>query len=461
MIFLNDGLINFDYNPVILTKLGLGMFKTVFPLSSIIAMRFFGLFLVLPVISVYAMTLEGATTQLVGVVIGGYALTQMLFQVPFGIMSDKLGRKGTIILGLILFAIGSIVCALATDIATLLLGRLLQGAGAIGAVVSATIADLVKEEERSKAMAIMGGMIGASFALAMLFGPTIGGSIGTQALFWITALIAVVSIVILVKKVPNPPIIKHSYHHKARLADVAFNMNLIRMNITNFLQKGLMTFAFMIIPMTLINQYSWQMNELWKVYLPAMIFGILAMGPAAVLAEKKGKYREVLILGILFFAISYFIMGGNSSDVVFIVGVTLFFIGFNMHEPIMQSLASKFSKVHQRGLMLGIFNSFGYLGTFLGGLLGGIYFDKIPMSDISTIIVIVCVAWIVLIALMPNPSRMKLLYVSTEEFSQDKLNKLESMHEIDEWYVNDTEKLGIIKYNQDLISEEIIKEKIR
>lgn len=437
------------------------MFKTVFPLSSIIAMRFFGLFLVLPVISVYAMNLEGATTQLVGVVIGGYALTQMLFQVPFGIMSDKLGRKGTIILGLVLFAIGSIICALATDIATLLLGRLLQGAGAIGAVVSATIADLVKEEERSKAMAIMGGMIGASFALAMLFGPTIGGSIGTQALFWITALIAVVSIVILVKKVPNPPVIEHSYHHKAKLIDVVLNMNLIRMNITNFLQKGLMTFAFMIIPMTLINQYSWQMNELWKVYLPAMIFGILAMGPAAVFAEKKGKYREILILGILFFAVSYFIMGGNTSDIMFIIGVTLFFIGFNMHEPIMQSLASKFAKVHQRGLMLGIFNSFGYLGTFLGGLLGGIYFDKIPLSDLSTIIVAVCVAWIILIALMPNPSRMKQLYIPLDELSQDKLNTLESMHEIDEWYVNDSEKLAIIKYNQNLISEETIKEKIR
>lgn len=436
------------------------MFKTVLPLSSIIAMRFFGLFLVLPIISVYALSLEGATTALVGVVIGGYALTQMIFQVPFGIMSDKLGRKGTIILGLVLFAIGSIVCALATDIATLLLGRLLQGAGAIGAVVSATIADLVKEEQRSKAMAIMGGMIGGSFALAMLLGPTLGGSLGTQSLFWLTALIAMASIVILITKVPHPPKITHTYHEKAKAIDILTNLNLIRMNITNFLQKGLMTFAFMIIPMIMVNQYSWEMSELWKVYLPAMIFGILAMGPAAVLAEKKGKYREVLILGIILFALSYFLMGMNSSATLFIAAVTIFFIGFNMHEPIMQSLASKFAKVHQRGMMLGVFNSFGYLGTFLGGLIGGIYFDKMPMSDISTIIVIVCIAWVVLIALMPNPSKMKLLYVDLNSTSSEKLNTLETMHEIDEWYINDSEQLAIIKYNQDIISEDIIKEKI-
>ncbi len=436
------------------------MFKTVLPLSSIIAMRFFGLFLVLPIISVYALSLEGANTTLVGIVIGGYALTQMIFQVPFGIMSDKLGRKGTIVLGLVLFAIGSIICALATDILALLLGRLLQGAGAIGAVVSATVADLVKEEQRSKAMAIMGGMIGVAFALAMIAGPTLGGSLGTPALFWLTTLIAIGSIVILMTKVPNPPKITHTYHEKANLIDIISNFNLIRMNITNFLQKGFMTFAFMIIPLVMIKQYEWQMNELWKVYLPAMILGILAMGPAAVLAEKKGKYKEVLIIGIILFAVAYFTMGLNSSATIFIVGVAVFFIGFNMHEPIMQSLASKFARVHQRGMMLGIFNSFGYLGTFLGGLLGGIYFDKIPLEDITQIIVILCIIWVVLIASMPNPSKTKLLYINVDDTSEEHCSKLDTISEIDEWYINDTEKLVIIKYNGDLISEESIKEKI-
>ena len=162
------------------------MIKSVLPLSFIISLRFFGLFIVLPVISVYAFSLEGANATLVGIVVGGYALTQVIFQTPFGIMSDKLGRKGTIITGLLLFAIGSLICALATDILALLLGRLLQGAGSIGAVVTAMISDLVKEEQRPKAMAVMGSSIAFAFAISMIAGPTIGAAFGVQSLFYIT-----------------------------------------------------------------------------------------------------------------------------------------------------------------------------------------------------------------------------------------------------------------------------------
>ncbi len=436
------------------------MIKSILPLSSIIALRFFGLFLVLPVLSVYAINLYGATTTLVGIVIGGYALTQMIFQVPFGIMSDKLGRKGTIITGLLLFAVGSIFCALANDILTLMVGRFLQGAGAIGAVVTAMISDLVKEEQRPKAMAMMGGAIGMSFAASMLLGPTIGSFAGVPALFYLTTFIALGSIVILIKAVPNPPKITHRYNGKAQIAQVLTNSNLIKMNITNFLQKGLMTFAFMIIPMVLIKEFSWQMSELWKVYLPSMIFGILAMGPAAVIAEKKGKFKEILAVGIVFFAVSYLFIGFSSSAVLFVVGVVIFFIGFNMHEPIMQSLASKFAKVHQRGLVLGIFNSFGYFGTFLGGLLGGIFYEKTSLTSLVITISIVCILWIILILTMPNPTKKKTSYIHVDNVNNDSLHKLDNLTGIDEWYINETEKLVIVKYDSDVINETKIQENI-
>lgn len=265
------------------------MIKSVLPLSLIIALRFFGLFLVLPVISVYALSLEGATASLVGVVIGGYALTQMIFQIPFGIMSDKFSRKGSIIFGLIIFAIGSIICALSTDIYGLIFGRLLQGAGSIGAVVTAMISDLVKEEQRPKAMALMGSSIAFAFAFSMIAGPTVGAAFGVQSLFYITLVLALVSIFVLITKVPNPPHITHTYNKKADLKEILLEPNLIKMNLTNFLQKGLMTFAFMIIPITLIKHFDWQMSELWKVYLPSMLLGIVAMAPAAIIAEKKRK----------------------------------------------------------------------------------------------------------------------------------------------------------------------------
>jgi multidrug resistance protein len=433
------------------------MFKTIAPLSAIIALRFFGLFIVLPVISVYALSLPGSNSTLVGIVIGGYALTQMIFQIPFGIMSDKLGRKGTIILGLLLFAIGSIVCAVSDDILLLLLGRFLQGAGAIGAVVTAMISDLVQEEKRPKAMALMGGMIAGSFALAMIIGPTMGAFFGIHSLFWLTAILALLSIFVLIKFVPNPPLIKHTYSTKTNLLPILLNSNLIKMNITNFLQKGFMTFAFMIIPIVLTKTYNWELADLYKVYLPSMIAGILAMAPAAIIAEKKGKFKEVLIIGIIFFALAYYLIGASTTTTGFIIGVVVFFIGFNMHEPIMQSLATKYAKVHQRGTVLGTFNSFGYLGTFIGGLVGGIYLDKVGLDQIANIIVIISILWAILIVTLPNPTKMKIAYIPANSISSDNLDRLNySTSNIDEWYINQTEALIIVKYNEQLTCEEDI-----
>lgn len=431
------------------------------PLSAIIALRFFGLFIVLPVISIYAINLHGATTTLVGIVVGGYALTQMIFQIPFGIMSDKLGRKGTIIVGLVLFALGSILCAISNDILTLLLGRFMQGAGAIGAVVTAMISDLVKEEQRPKAMAMMGGSIAMAFALSMILGPTLGAWIGVEFLFILVSIIAIGSIYVLLKMVPNPPKIKHDYDNKKNDNSVLFNPNLIKMNITNFLQKGLMTFAFMIIPMVLIKNYEWVMADLWQVYLPSTIFGILAMAPAAIMAEKKGKFKEILIIGILFFALSYLIIGNAGGSTMFVIGVVLFFIGFNMHEPIMQSLATKYAKVHQRGFVLGIFNSFGYFGTFLGGLLGGIFFEQVSLNEIVMVIAIVCGLWAILIFTLPNPLKKKTIYLNTDEYSDNYSTALNNLLGMDEWYINETEKLLIIKYDSDLLNEDKIKSQLK
>ncbi|NCB12092.1 MAG: MFS transporter, partial [Erysipelotrichia bacterium] len=405
---------------------------------------------------VYGINLEGSTPTLVGIVIGGYALTQMLFQIPFGVISDKFSRKGTIVFGLVIFAIGSLICAVSTDIYTLIFGRFLQGAGSIGAVVTAMISDLVKEEQRPKAMALMGSSIALAFAISMIAGPTMGAAFGVETLFYITLALALLSIFVLIKKVPNPPHITHTYNKKADLGEILGNPNLIKMNITNFLQKGLMTFAFMIIPITLINNFKWEMNDLWQVYLPAMILGILAMGPAAVLAEKKGKFKEILFIGIVFFTISYLVIGFSPNATIFIIGVVIFFVGFNMHEPIMQSLATKFAKVHQRGLVLGIFTSAGYIGTFLGGIIGGLVYQNSSMETLSIVIAIVCVLWAILIFKMPNPAKKKFVYLSLNEYHLENSSRL-NHDAIDEWYINNTENIIAIKYDNEKINEEEIK----
>ena len=431
------------------------MLKTIMPLNFIISLRFFGLFIVLPVLSVYALNLEEANELLIGIAIGGYAATQMLLQVPFGMLSDKIGRKTTLTIGLVIFIIGSLVCAFSDDIYMLILGRLLQGAGAIGAVATAMISDMIKEEIRAKAMAIMGGSIAITFALSMVLGPVISGFWGIDTLFIITAICAAIAIIVLYTKVETPPKITHTYEtSKKDIIKILSDKNLIKMNITNMLQKGMMTLAFLVIPIMMVREFEYAKTELWQVYVPAMIFGIFAMGFSAVMGEKKKKPKLVLIIGILLFGASYSIMGFASSPLVFIIGVVVFFIGFNVHEPLLQSLASKYAKIHQKGAALGVFNSFGYLGTFTGALWGGHVLKWYGIEYIAIIAIITCILWVILIMTLENPIFAKNIYLDFGKYDESKLVILNDTNGIIEWYKNENEKLLIIKYNSKTIEEE-------
>jgi len=440
------------------------MFKKVFPLSSIIFLRFLGLFLVLPVLSVYALELEGSTPFLVGVVVGGYALTQAVFQIPFGTLSDKIGRKPTILFGLLIFLVGSLICAYSTDIYTLMFGRFLQGAGAIGSVATAMISDLVEEESRGKAMAIMGGFIAMSFALAMGLGPVIAANFGIASIFFITAVLAVLSIILLFTKVPTPPKIRHIYHNDSKLSDILKDNNLLNMIIINTLQKGLMTMAFVLIPIILTRPiiddgFGWEKAELWQVYLPAMIAGLIAMGPAAVFGEKKNIPKQIFLLSIVLFLASFLIMGFTDSSTLFIFGVVFFFVGFNMMEPLVQSMISKFAKVHQKGAALGISNSSAYFATFLGGTFAGLYLDISDRATLATSISVIIVLWLVWTALkLQNPIRHSHLYINQDEVDLDKLTALENDN-IAEWYINETQNIVVIKYVKDSIEEDAFKAK--
>ena len=439
------------------------MFKKVLPLSSILFLRFLGLFLVLPVLSVYALDLDGATPFLVGVIVGGYALTQAIFQVPFGSMSDKIGRKPTILFGLIIFLIGSLVCAYSTDIYTLMIGRFLQGAGAIGSVATAMIADLVEENSRGKAMAIMGGFIALSFAFAMGLGPVIASYYGISSIFFITAVLTVLSIIILFTKVPTPPKIKHIYHTDSKTSDILKDNNLLNMIVINTLQKGLMTMTFVLIPIILTKPeygFEWAKSELWMVYVPAMIAGLIAMGPAAVFGEKKNIPKQIFLLSIVLFLASILIIGFTTSSNVFVIGVVLFFVAFNMMEPLVQSMISKFAKVHQKGAALGISNSSAYFATFLGGTFAGLYLDISDRQTLAMSVAIIIIIWLIWTALkLQNPIRYSHLYINNDDVNFNKLNSLESEH-IAEWYINETENVVAIKYVSEKISEDDLKSKL-
>ncbi len=430
------------------------LIKQSLPLSLILASRFFGLFIVMPVLSLYALSLEGSSPILIGIAMGGYALTQVLFQIPFGFLSDKFGRKSLIALGLVIFALGSLLCALSQDIYMLILGRFLQGAGAVGGVISAMIADLVREENRTKAMAFMGATISLSFTFALILGPILGAHYGIPSLFWITCALAIFGIVVLFFAVPNAPKVTYRFaKHSGEYSAILKNKNLQIMNLTNFLQKGFMTLAFLIIPIALVKGFEMPKEDLWQVYIPASLLGFFTMAPAAILAEKKGKFKAVMIVGILFFVLSYLLFL-SQSQAVFILGVLVFFVGFSIHEPIMQSLASRYCKAHQKGSAMGIFTSFGYLGSFFGALLGGHFYAFFGMLSITMFVVIASFLWILSFSLLANPTMQKNLYLPLKNaITHQNLEVLGELHGILEWYINESEQVVVVKYDKHLLEE--------
>jgi MFS family permease len=432
------------------------MFKTVFPLSAVIFFRFFGLMIVLPVLSIYLASMPNSTPLLVGFAMGGYALTQLIFQIPFGYLSDKIGRRAVIVLGTILFISGSFVCYLSEDIVTLIMGRLLQGAGAVAAVITALVSDLVKEEVRSKAMALIGGSIAIGFTLSMVAGPILNSLYGINILFLLSAIFGVLSLFIIIFAVPNSPKVSHQYNEKPDIRKILSTPELIVMNITNFIQKGIMTFTFVLVPVYLLNMFGWDKSELYMVFIPATILGVLAMGPASIIAEKKGKPKIPLLAGIILFAFAYIFMA-SGNEYLFITGILLFFIGFNIHEPIMQSLTSKLSKVHQKGISLGIFNTFGYIGTFLGGILGALFIEDSSLTGFSVVFAILSCFWIIMIIKMKNPANNKNLYISLNDMkSEPSKQELEKIDGMLEWYINISENILIVKYDSTKIDKESI-----
>lgn len=441
------------------------MLKKTLPLAGIAILRFLGLFIVLPVISLYATSFE-ASPLMLGLAVGGAYLTQVIFQTPIGIASDRYGRKKIALIGLLIFMIGSIICALAHNIELLVIGRLIQGAGAVGGVVSAHITDLVREEERTKAMAIIGGGIFISFTLAMLAGPVIGAYFGVDKLFAITAILTFFSIILLYTSVPNAPKITYSFEKPPCWQETLKDKNLWIINISSFLEKAMMTLIFVIIPLALIHHFNFLEGDLWKIYTPGAIIGVLAMAPASIIAEKYAKSKIVMFYGVVMFLLAYVCIAiadfSQSAQMwLFVVGIMVFFVGFASLEPIMQSLASKYAKAHQRGAVMGIFTTYGYVGSFVGGTAGGVLYHSMGIEKLAILVACVCVFWIIFVSFLQNPAKQKNIYLSLELYDTKEFKILNKIDGIIEWYVNESENVVIVKYNSDKYTQEDVLELIK
>jgi len=376
--------------------------RTVTSLAALYCFRMLGLFMVLPLLALYAADLPGASTSLIGLAMGIYGLTQAALQIPLGWLSDQIGRKPVIIAGLLVFAVGSAVAATATSIGGIILGRMLQGSGAIASTVMAMVADLTREEQRTKAMAVVGISIGLSFAVALVLGPVVAALGGLPAVFWFTVVLALVGIVMVVFLVPSPPRTTGPREGNAGLRLELIRQSLgdrvlLRLNFGVFVLHFILTASFLVVPGLLEQSFGIDRAHHWQVYLPVLLLSLLGMAPLMAIAERGGRLRQMFLLGIalVFAAVATF--GYATGSLWFFFGLWLFFVGFNYLEATLPSLVSKTVSAEGKGTAMGIYSTSQFFGSFVGGAGGGWLLHNLGEPELAGACLILAALWWMLV----------------------------------------------------------------
>ncbi len=376
-------------------------------LSLVFAFRMLGMFMVLPVLATYGMDLAGATPALIGLAIGAYGLTQAVLQIPFGIISDRIGRRPVIYFGLIVFAAGSVLAANADSIWGVIAGRVLQGAGAISAAVMALLSDLTREQHRTKAMAMIGMSIGLSFAVAMVVGPLLTRAFGLSGLFLATAAMALVGIVLVAWWVPRsagPLQHRESGVAKDALGKTLRHPDLLRLDVGIFVLHAVLMASFVALPLALVERAELPKEQHWWVYLTALLVGFFAMIPFIIYGEKKRQMKRVLLGAVavlLGCEVFFWLADGTLHELV--VGTVVFFTAFNLLEASLPSLISKVSPAGGKGTAMGVYSTSQFLGAALGGILGGWLFQHGGLDTVFLGCAALCGIWLIIAVTMREP----------------------------------------------------------
>ncbi len=380
-------------------------------LAAVFATRLLGLFMIYPVFAAYARHLEGATAEMIGLALGAYGLTQGLLQIPFGLLSDRIGRKVVIAGGLVLFGVGSAVAALSGSIEGVLIGRILQGMGAVGSVVLALVADLTREEVRTRAMAIVGVTIGLAFVVAIAVGPLLAAVIGVPGIFWLTAALALFGIAVTLLLVPTPPrVVRHRDAEAvpALLLRVLRDRELLRLDFAIFSLHAILTASFLAVPALLGRALHLGSAAEWKLYLPVLAASIVLMVLAVLLAEKGSRMKEVFVATIMVLAGSLLALAlGGASAIVVVAGLVLFFAAFNTMEAVLPSLITTTAPAGAKGTATGVYSSAQFLGIFFGGAVGGWALATGGGGAVFGFTLAVALVWLALAARMKRPGRYK------------------------------------------------------
>jgi MFS family permease len=379
-------------------------------LASIFALRMLGMFLILPVFAVHAKSMPGGqSAALVGLAMGMYGLTQAFGQIPFGSASDRFGRKPVIIAGMTLFALGSFVAALAPTLQWVLVGRAIQGAGAVSAAITASVADATREEHRTKAMAMVGASIGVTYSVSMVAAPLLYRLIGMNGIFALTGVLAIAGIAVVAWIVPLPP--RAHQAKRVPFREVLTNPELMRLDFGVFALHLTQMAMFIAVPSVLVQYVHLPLVEHWKIYLPVVLASFVLMLPPVIAAEKHGKMKQVLTgaIALLFLVqvcLGLFLAHAASLHWGLLVALLLlFFVAFNILEASLPSLVSRIAPPAAKGAALGVYNTLQPLGIFCGAALGGWMKQNVGPGSIFWVAAGLTIVWLIIAASMKNLPR--------------------------------------------------------